>query len=162
MPEHSFKRIEVDNRGTENALVDSNLLYPHNEMATLSNIRFRDAELVGHEFNFRVGKEGARDFMNGTVVQVDALDSQGRLKYAIPNKFVPYEFDYEVKVPAGQKTVTFTPIATSGRIKSLKVNGAPAASRAPVTVDAAEPAVVEVVSPNGKVTNTYTFTFVEA
>ncbi len=158
----TFKRIEVDNRGTENALVDSNLLYPHNEMATLSNVRFRDAELVGHEFNFRVGKEGARDFMNGTVVQVDALDSQGRLKYAIPNKFVPYEFDYEVKVPAGQATVTFTPVSTSNRITSLTVNGKAHSSRCPITVDASEPAVVEVVAPDGKTTNTYTFTFVEA
>ena len=152
----------MDNRGTENPLVDSNLLYPHKEIATLSNIRFRDAELVGHEFNFRIGKEGARDFMNGNVIEVDAKDDQGRLKWAIPNKFVPYEFEYEVKVPAGQGTVTFTPVATSNMIKSLKVNGEEHSSRCPITVDASVPAVVEVTSPNGKVTNTYTFTFVEA
>lgn len=55
----------------------------------------------------------------------------GRLKYAIPNKFVPYEYDYEVKVGALQSTVTFTPVAMSNRIKDLKVNGKSVSSRCP-------------------------------
>ena len=151
----TFKRIEVDNRGTENPLIDSNFLYPLAEMATLSNVKFRDAELVGHVFNFKVG-------MGSDRLDPEEKSADGELKYGIPNKFVPYEFEYEVKVPAGQATVTFTPVATSNRIKGLTVNGKAHSSRCPITVDASAPAVVEVVAPDGKTTKTYTFTFVEA
>ena len=158
----TFQRIEFDNRGTVNPTIDANFLYPLDEMATLSNVKFRDAELVGHVFNFKMGQHGQVNGWTGQKTDIYVTTEDGELKFGIPNKFVPYEFDYEVKVPAGQKTVTFTPVATSGRIKSLKVNGKAAGRRCPVTVDVAEPAVVEVVSPNGKITNTYTFTFVEA
>ena len=158
----TFKRIEFDNRGTENPLVDANFLVPRMEMATLSNIRFRDAELVGHEFNFKMGKDGEVNFMTGQATDAFATTESGDLKFGIPNKFVPYEYDYEVKVPAGQATVTFTPVSTSNRITAMTVNGKPHATRCPITVDASEPAVIEITAPDGKTKNTYTFTFIEA
>ena len=157
----TFTRIEVDNRGTENPLVDANFTRPLAEMATLSNIRFRDAELVGHDFNFKKGMEGTVNFMTGEVMDPMAVNADGELKYIIPNKFVPYEYEYEVKVPAGQTSVTFTPVSTSTRA-SLTVNGQPHATRCPITVDAAAPAVIEVTAPDGKTKETYTFTFIEA
>ena len=42
------------------------------------------------------------------------------------------------------------------------MNGKAHSTRCPITVDAAEPAVVEVVAPDGKTKMTYTFTFIEA
>ena len=157
----TFKRIEVDNRGTENPLLDVNFTRPLAEMATLSNIRFRDAELVGHDFNFKTGMDGEINFMTGEAMDSQAVNAAGEKKYVIPNKFVPYEFDYEVKIAAGQSSVTFTPITTSNRITSLTVNGKAASTRCPVTVETSAPVVVEVVAPDGKTTLTYTFTFVE-
>ncbi len=61
--------------------------------------------------------------------EADETFSDGRLKYAIPNKFVPYEFDYEVKTSGSQ--VTFAPVAMSNLIKGTAVNGKPASSRCP-------------------------------
>ena len=83
----------------------------------------------------------------------------GRLKYAVSNKFVPFEYEYEVIVSALQGTVTMTPVAMSERITGLMVNGAPASSRCPVTVPVSGPAVVTVTGPDGKTERTYTFTF---
>jgi len=84
----------------------------------------------------------------------------GRLSIAIPNKFVPYEYDYEVKVGAFQSTVTFTPVAMSNRIKDLKVNGKSVSSRCPVSVPASGKTTIEVTGPDGSTKATYTLTFV--
>ena len=149
----SFRRIEFDNRGTENPTVDANFLFPRAELATLSDVRFMDAELVGHDFNFKTG-------LASSSLDPYALTESGLPKYVVPNKFVPYEYDYEVKVPAGQSTVTFTPVATTNRIAGMTVNGEEHASRCPVTVPVSSPAVVEVTAPDGKTVMTYTFTFI--
>jgi glyoxylase-like metal-dependent hydrolase (beta-lactamase superfamily II) len=45
-----FSRLEVDNTG-ENPLIESNLLYDIKSNAQLSNVYFKDAKLVGHDFN---------------------------------------------------------------------------------------------------------------
>ena len=42
---------------------------------------------MGHDFKYKTGFDAVDDKLE-----------DGRLKYAIPNKFVPYEYDYEVKV----------------------------------------------------------------
>ncbi len=142
----TYYRIETDTRGAENKPVESNLLFDYKTNAYLSNISFKDAELVGHDFKYKTGFSEA-----------DETLSDGRLKYAIPNKFVPYEFDYEVK--ASGDTVTFTPVAMSNLIKGIMVNGKPASSRCPVTVSAKSAATIEVTGPDGATKQTYTLTF---
>ncbi len=142
----TYYRIETDTRGVENKPVENNLLFDYKTNAYLSNISFKDAELVGHDFKYKTG-----------FPEVDETLSDGRLKYAIPNKFVPYEFDYEVK--ASGDTVTFTPVAMSNLIKGIAVNGKPASSRCPVTVSAKSAATIEVTGPDGATKQTYTLTF---
>lgn len=146
----TFYRIEVDQRGTDNPTVESNLYFDYKTNAHLSNLTFKDATLVGHDFKYKTGQDS-----------VDEKLADGRLKYVIPNKFVPYEFDYEVKVPAGQSTVTFTPTAMSERITSIQVNGKTVSSRCPVKVSAAEKATIVVTGPDGATKQTYTLTFVK-
>lgn len=130
----------------ENETVESNLLFGYKTNAYLSNISFKDAELVGHDFKYKTGFS-----------QADETLADGRLKYAIPNKFVPYEFDYEVKA-SGNKA-TFTPVTMSTLAKGITVNGKPASSRCPVTVDASGATKIEVTGPGGTTKQTYTLTF---
>ena len=128
--------------------MESNLYFDYKTNAQLSNVTFSDAELVGHDFKYKAGQEMENELLE-----------DGRLKYAVSNKFVPFDYEYEVLISPLQDTVTMTPVAMSDRITALTVNGAPASSRCPVTVPASGPAVVTVTGPDGKTNRTYTFTF---
>lgn len=143
----TFKRLELDNTGKSD-LVESNLYFDYRTNAQLSNVTFQNATLVGHDFKYKTGQS-----------TVDDKLSDGRLKYAIPDKFVPYEYDYDVKVSSLLSTVTLTPVAMSDRIAGITVNGEPVSSRCPVKAKASLPAVVVVTGPDGTTTATYTFTF---
>ena len=146
----TYYRIEVDNRGTENPLVSSNMYWDYNTNAHLSNISFKDATLVGHNFKYHTGFDDA-----------DETLPDGRLKYAIPNKFVPYEYNYDVKISPFQPTVTFTPVAMSNRIAGMTVNGIPVSSRCPVIVPTVGTTTIEVTGPDGATKCTYTLNFVQ-
>ncbi|MCJ7834753.1 cadherin-like beta sandwich domain-containing protein [Cuneatibacter sp. NSJ-177] len=143
----TFRRIELDNTG-ENDTVESNLYFDYRTNAHLSNVTFEDAELVGHDFKYKAGQETENEML-----------PDGRLKYAIPGKFVPYEYEYDVIVGSLQGTVTLTPVAMSDRIAGMTVNGKNASSRCPVTVSAGSPAVVVITGPDQSTTETYTFRF---
>lgn len=146
-----FYRIEVDGTGGadgETPKVESNLYFDYKTNAALSNIYFTDAALVGHEFRYKAG-----------FPEENELLEDGRLKYVVPNKFVPFEYEYEVEISAGQMKATFIPTTMSTHAAGLTVNGNPAASRCPVTVDTAQAAVVEVTGPDGTTKQAYTFTF---
>lgn len=145
----TFYRVEVDARGGDNPVVESNLYFDYKTNAHLSNITFKNAVLVGHDFKYKMGFDTAEEKL-----------PDGRLKYVVPNKFVPNEFNYDVKIGASQGTVTFTPTAMSERITGLTVNGKPASSRCPVTVGVSTPAVIEVTGPDGSTKQTYTLRFV--
>ena len=145
----TYYRIEVDNRGTENPLVSSNMYWDYQTNAHLSNISFKDATLVGHDFKYKTGFD-----------TVDETLADGRLKYVVPNKFVPYEYDYDVKIGQFQTTATFTPVSISTRIKGMTVNGTPVSSRCPVVVPTYGKTVIEVTGPDGATKCTYTLNFV--
>lgn len=145
----TFYRIEVDARGGDNPTVESNLYFDYKTNAHLSNITFKNATLVGHDFKYKLGFDEAEEKL-----------ADGRLKYVVPNKFVPNEYSYDVKIGASQSTVTFTPTAMSERITGLTVNGKPASSRCPVTVGVSVPASIEVTGPDGTTKQTYTLNFV--
>lgn len=104
--------------------------------------------MVGHDFKYKMGFD-----------EVDEKTPDGRLKFAIENKFVPYEYDYEVKTSNSE--ATFTPVAMSDLITNMTVNGQPASSRCPVTVKTSSPAVIEITGPDGKTKQSYTLTFVK-
>ncbi|MDD6212357.1 MAG: cadherin-like beta sandwich domain-containing protein [Clostridiales bacterium] len=139
-----FRRIETVAEYTPN------MYYPDPEtVAALSNLQFKDAELVGHDFRYKAGLKS----------EYTELDD-GTLKYIIHNKFVPFETEYEVKIRKTQKTVTLVPTSMSTRAKSITVNGAPAATRCPITVSTKKPVEIVVTAPDGETTMTYTLTFV--
>jgi glyoxylase-like metal-dependent hydrolase (beta-lactamase superfamily II) len=148
----TFRRIELDhvNSDGKTADVSSNLYFDRDSVTALSNVSFRDAKLVGHDFRYKAGQ-------NSEFTELE----DGRLKYVVPNKFVPFEYDYEVVIAPGQEKVTFTPVAMSNRYRSLTVNGKPVSSRCPVTVPTDEPVKIVCVGPDGtEPEQPYVFTFV--
>ena len=144
-----FTRIEMDNTG-ESPLVDSNLYFERSTNSSLSNIEITDGELVGHDFLFRTGFSDAK-----------AMAANGEdYKFVIHNKFVPFEYDYKVKVSMTQSSCTIVPVATTNLVKGITVNGKPVSSRCPVKVSTSSACRIVVTAPDGKTTSTYTLTFV--
>lgn len=141
--------FQVDDRGTDNPTVDSNLFFDRKTNAHLSNLTVKDAKLVGHDFRYKMGQD-----------TVDEKLPDGRLKYVIPDKFVPFEYDYQIKIARGQTSVTITPTAMSQLIAGMTVNGKAASSRCPVKVSTAAPATIQITAPDGVTKQTYTLTFV--
>lgn len=144
-----FHRIEVDNTG-ESPLIDSNLYFERSKNASLSNLILKDATLVGHDFLYRTGFDDAQKLN----------DNEKDYKYLIPNKFVPFEYDYQVKVKLLQLTCTLIPVATTNLVKGITVNGKPVCNRCPVQVSTSEPCQITVTAPDGTTTQTYTLTFI--
>ena len=83
---------------------------------------------------------------------------------SLPNKFDPWTYAYEIKVPPAGKTITLVPVAMSNRITSMKLNGAAIKSRASRTVAAEEGAQIkiDIVAPDGATTSNYVFTIRKA
>lgn len=144
-----YYRIEVDNSG-ESPLIDSNLFFERNTNSSLSNLVIVDAELKGHDFLYRKGFEDAE------TRTPDGKD----YKFVIKNKFVPFDYDYEVKIMPMQMNCTIIPVATCNLIKGITVNGKAVSSRCPISIPTASPCKIVVTAPDGKTTSTYTLTFV--
>lgn len=143
-----YYRIEVDNSG-ESPLIDSNLYFERAKNSSLSNLVIVDGTLMGHDFLYRTGFNDAQTMME---------NGKG-YKYVIPNKFVPFEYEYEVKVGVLQTHCTIVPVATTNLIKGITVNGNSASSRCPIKVSTSEPCKIVVTAPDGVTTSTYTLTF---
>lgn len=144
-----FYRIEVDNSG-ESPSVDSNLFFERKTNSYLSNITVNDATLVGHDFLYRKGFNDEKAMLE---------DGSG-YKFVIENKFVPYEYDYDVLISKNQRTCCITPTATTNLIKGITVNGNPVSSRCPVVVSTSTPCKIVVTAPDGVSTSTYTLRFI--
>ena len=142
-------RYEID-RTAGTTQPESKLLYDYKTNAHLSNISVLDAELIGHDFDYKKGTNNEGKTM-----------PDGSLKYVIHNKFVPWDYEYEVKVGKNQTKVTFTPTAMNEKITGMTVNGKPAYSRCPVKVDTNGKTKIVVTGPDGETTCTYTLTFVK-
>ena len=156
-----FRRIELDhiNADGKTADVSANLYFDRNSVTALSNVSFRDAKLVGHDFRFKAGQSSEFTTLKAEEWGEDRVQE---LKYIIKNKFVPFEYDYDVKIAPGQETVTFTPVAMSNRIVALYVNGQLHSSRCPITVPTNATAEVYCIGPDGThPEQPYKFTFVE-
>jgi hypothetical protein len=120
--------------------IDYNAVGGIRKYAVLSNIGFGGGELVGVNLAWAAPANGVAN--------------------SLPNKFDPWTSAYEVRVPAGTKTIAVTPTAMSNRIASLKVNGVAVQSRASSDVAVADGAkvTIDVVAADGVTTSQYVFT----
>ncbi len=82
------------------------------------------------------------------------------VSYSLPNKFDPWNYNYTIKVPAANGSITIVPTSMSTRIKSMTVNGTAVASGSGSTVAVSSGSVItiQVVAPDGVTTSTYKFT----
>lgn len=98
----------------------------------------------------------------GTLVGVDltwAAPFNG-VACTLANKFDPWTYAYDVKVPAGTRTIGIVPTAMSNRITSLSVNGiaTPTRSRRAIPVTDGARITIDIVAPNTVTTSQYVLT----
>jgi hypothetical protein len=76
------------------------------------------------------------------------------------NKFDPLTYDYTINVAPATSSISITPTALSNKITSRKVNDIAVKRRSSTTVavSAGGKITIDIVSPDGNSTTTYTFT----
>lgn len=108
--------------------------------SVLSNIEIADGDLVGVDVSWAPPADGVAN--------------------SLPNKFDPWTYAYDVKVPAANKSIVVTPTAMSGKITSIKLNGAAIQSGASHRVAVSDGAkiAIDVVAPDGVTKSRYVLT----
>lgn len=100
------------------------------------------------------------EISGGTLVGVDVYWAAAANSVAnkLPNKFDPWTYTYTVNVPTGTASIVLKPTAMSNKIRSMKVNGATVAqgTSTTVAVSAGSSITIDVVSPDGSSTSSYT------
>ncbi|MDR7378135.1 hypothetical protein J2X19_002814 [Rhodoferax ferrireducens] len=122
------------------ASIDYNAADGYKKYAVLSNIEISGGTLVGVDVYWAAAANGVAN--------------------KLPNKFDPWTTGYTINVPTGTTSIVLKPTAMSNKISSMKVNGTALAQGASTTVAVAAGSSikVDVVSPDGSVTSSYTFT----
>jgi glyoxylase-like metal-dependent hydrolase (beta-lactamase superfamily II) len=108
--------------------------------SVLSNVEFEGGDLAGVDLTWAPPSNGVAN--------------------SLPGKFDPWTFAYDGKVPPGQTSITITPTPMSGKITSMKLNGAPIRPKSPQTIAVAAGARIriEIVAPDGVTSSSYVFT----
>lgn len=116
--------------------------------SVLSNIEITGGNLVGTTLTW----QAAPPSFNWAGQQITVPNS-------LPNKFDPWTYNYEIKVPAAGRSITIVPVSMSTKIKSMTLNGRAVESRSSNTVTVAKGTVItiKVVAPDGVTNSTYTF-----
>ncbi len=120
--------------------IDYNAAGGIRKYSVLSNIEISGGDLVGVDLTWAPPSNGVPN--------------------TLPNKFDPWTYAYDVKVPAGGKTITVAPTPMSGKVTSMKVNGAVLEPGAGKTVGVADGGriTIDVVAPDGVTASRYVLT----
>jgi hypothetical protein len=78
---------------------------------------------------------------------------------SLPNKFDPWTYNYTIKVPEANKSITIVPTSMSTKIKSMTLNGKAIESRSSntVAISTGSAITVKIVAADGITTSTYSF-----
>jgi hypothetical protein len=119
------------------ATIDYNTADGFKKYSVLSNLEIDGGTLVGVEVHWNTPANGTPNSMT--------------------DRFDPWTYEYTVRVPAGQRSVSVRPTAMSNRIRSMKVNGTAVKQSAEtqVAVTDGDSIAIEVVSPDGSSTSHY-------
>jgi glyoxylase-like metal-dependent hydrolase (beta-lactamase superfamily II) len=102
------------------------------------------------------------EIANGDLVGVDLTwaPPSNNVPNTLPNKFDPWTYAYDIKVPAANNSITVTPKAMSNRITSMKLNGVAIKSGTSKSMQVAEGTQIkiEIVAPDKVTTSQYVFT----
>jgi hypothetical protein len=120
----------------------------HVKYSVLSNIDFVGGELVGKTVEYAA--QGAPFTWAGKETAV---------KNALQNRFNPWAYDYTVKVPKANTSITVIPTSMSTKAASITVDGKTAAYRSSnkIAVKDGQVITVKVVAPDKVTTSAYTF-----
>jgi len=108
--------------------------------SVLGNVEVANGELVGVDLSWAAPKNGVEN--------------------TLPNKFDPWTYAYEIRVPAANSEITIKPTALSNKIASLKINGASVKNGTGKTIAVSDGSkiVVDVVAPDGVTASKYILT----
>jgi len=122
------------------AAVDYNVADGYRKYSVLSHVEVTGGKLVGTDVFWAAPANGVPN--------------------SLPDKFDPWTYAYTINVPAGTTSVSLKPVPLSTKVSSLKVNGTTVTPGAATTVavSAGSTVKVDVVSPDGGTTSSYTFT----
>ena len=123
-----------------NNTIDYNVADGIKKYSVLSNIEIDNGDLVGVDLTWAPPSNGVPN--------------------TLPNKFDPWTYSYDVKVPAANKNITITPTAMSRKITSMKLNGdaiKPGEGKTIPVVDGTQ-IRIDVVAPDGVTTSNYVLT----
>ncbi len=123
-----------------NNKIDYNAPDGINKYSILSNIEIIDGELVGVDLTWAPPSNGVSN--------------------TLANKFDPWTYEYKIKVPAANESITIVPRAMSNRITSMTIGGVAIQSgkskRTPVT-DGTQ-VKIDIVAPDGVTKSQYLLT----
>lgn len=116
--------------------------------SVLSNIEIEGGELVGKTVEWAAPKTFTWAGKEITV------------KNELHNKFNPWDYDYIIKVPKENDSITIIPTTMSTKVKSIRLNGKKVDYRSRNTISVSDGSVIkiEIVAPDKVTTSTYTFT----
>ncbi len=122
------------------ATIDYNAADGFRKYSVLSNVEIKGGTLVGVDVFWAAPANGIANKQS--------------------NKFDPWTYNYTISVAAGTHSIVIKPVAMSNKIRSMKVNGALLNGSATVTIVVADGSkiAVDIVSPDGTSTSSYTFT----
>jgi len=108
--------------------------------SVLSNLEIADGELVGVDLTWAPPSNGVSN--------------------TLPNKFDPWTYTYDVRVPAANQSITVAPTAMSNNVTSIRIDGKPVSSGDAKTVSAVDGAQIkiDVVAPDGVTSSNYVLT----
>lgn len=117
--------------------------------SVLSNIEIEGGELVGKTVQFAPDSKPF-EWAGKTITVKNALD----------NKFDPWSYDYTIKVPKANKSITIIPTTMSTKVKSIRINGKKVDYRSSNKLEVTDGSVItiDIVAPDKVTTSSYTFT----
>jgi glyoxylase-like metal-dependent hydrolase (beta-lactamase superfamily II) len=117
--------------------------------SVLSNIEFVGGDLVGTTLSWQK-----------TPPSFQWAGKTKSVPYSLSNMFDPWTYEYTVKIPAGNQTLTVIPTPMSTKIKSMTLNSVPVGYKSSNTISVNDGSVVTIaiVAPDGVTTSTYHFT----
>jgi glyoxylase-like metal-dependent hydrolase (beta-lactamase superfamily II) len=117
--------------------------------AVLSNIEIAGGDLVGTTVTWQAAAEPF-SWAGATKTVTNSL----------PNKFDPWTYNYTIKVPAANKSITIVPTSMSTKIKSMTLNDKVIDSKSSNTIAVTNGSAItiKIVAPDGITRSTYTFT----
>jgi len=120
--------------------IDYNAADGIEKYSVLSNIEIANGELAGVDLTWAPPSNGVSNILS--------------------NKFDPWTYAYDVRVPAANQSITVAPTAMSNRVTSLRLDGEVVSSGDPKTVAAEDGAQIkiDVVAPDGVTSSNYVLT----